>query len=117
MMWGRARLNAWRKGLAFDITVQWIIAKVQSGQCEATGIPFQLEGSPNGLRCNFAPSLDRRDSNDGYTEDNCQVVVWIYNCAKGAGSHDDVARLARAIVEVEAARAAVPQQGKEQNAA
>ena len=109
-MWSRARLNAWRKGLVFDITEHWILEKVQAGYCEVTGLPFDVMGSLTEMRGNSSPSLDRRNSHEGYTEDNCQVVVWIYNCAKGAGTHDDVVRMAKALLEVEAARAAANQE-------
>jgi hypothetical protein len=113
-MWSRARLNAWRKGFLFEISKEWITERILAGTCEATGIPFDMTPARN-VRSNFGPSIDRRDSRGGYTEENCQLVVWIYNAAKGAGSHEDVVQMARALVKAEAladARAAANQEGK-----
>lgn len=51
-----------------------------------------------GPRRAFTPSLDRKDPALGYTEENSQMVVWIYNAAKGTGTHADVLALAAALV-------------------
>jgi hypothetical protein len=98
-LWSRARLNAWRKGVLFDISQQWVASKIMAGHCEVTGLPFEFENNYGTSRNPFAPSLDRRNPSNGYTPDNCQVVVWMYNCAKSDGAYVDVLIMAQAMVE------------------
>lgn len=70
------------------------------GVCEVTGIPFDLDPpGENSFRSRFTPSIDRIDPRLGYVTSNVQFVVDAYNSAKGQGTHDEVLRLARAIVE------------------
>jgi hypothetical protein len=85
----RARL----RGEVSTVTLDRVLGALNEGACEVTGIPFDYESRQ------FAPSLDRRDNAMGYTDDNIQVVVWIYNAAKGVGTHADILRLAEAIRE------------------
>lgn len=42
-----------------------------------------------------SPSIDRRDNNKGYTEDNCRVVCYWYNMAKGPWEEERVRDLIR----------------------
>jgi hypothetical protein len=87
----------------FDLTRAWILEKLEAGVCEITGIPFILEATEEDRKGKFthpfSPSVDRIDSLRGYTKDNCQVVVWIYNRAKGEDDHEDILKLAKALVE------------------
>lgn len=48
------------------------------GKCQKTNIEFELcsEASP------FAPSIDRIESDKGYTPDNVQYVCCAYNLGK-----------------------------------
>lgn len=101
LTWSRSR--AARKGLAFDLDREWLEVRLAAGICEVTGLPFDFSPVGN-LHCRpFSPSLDRRDSRQGYTKENCQIVVWIYNMAKGEWTHGDVVRLAAALLEKEKA--------------
>lgn len=79
------RTRAIKKGIEFTLTYRWFIDKATKvGICEDTGIPFNHDPPTiKGKNHPFAPSIDRRDPNKGYTEDNCKVVVWIHNRAKG----------------------------------
>jgi len=86
-----AKNRARAKGLEFSLTSEWLLERLEKGLCEVTGINFEGYCSP------FAPSLDRKDPNKGYTEDNTQVVVWIYNRCKNTDSHEDVLRMALAL--------------------
>lgn len=66
--------------------------RLERGVCEVSGLPFSFQaGSP------FVPSLDRRDNALGYTSENTQLVVFLYNTCKSAGTHDDVMRLCEAL--------------------
>lgn len=87
-----AKHRAARFGLPFDLDRQWVEEQFK-GPCPVTGLEFRFEpGSP------FAPSIDQREPARGYTRENAQVVVWIYNAAKQDFTHEDVLRFARALV-------------------
>lgn len=85
-----------RRGRTCTITVDWICERIERGHCEVTGIPFDLSRVPSG-RNPFTPSLDQKIPGGGYTPENTQVVVWIYNAAKGTWSHADVMKLVEAL--------------------
>lgn len=89
-----AKKRSIQLGLEFDLDLEWIAERIERGFCEVTGLPFDLITG----RSSFAPSLDRINPSKGYTKDNVKVVAWAYNAAKGAGTHDDVLRLAQALV-------------------
>ena len=72
---------------------------MRSGRCQASGLPFSIETHANSRVAPLAPSLDRIDSSKGYTPDNTQVVVWIYNTAKSDWGSGAVNALARALVK------------------
>lgn len=76
----RARVN----NLAFDLTIEWVKERIENGLCEATLIPFNLiDKPPEGERFHpFAPSIDKINPKGGYTVDNCQMVVFLYNRMK-----------------------------------
>lgn len=83
-----ARHRAKKKGLPFSLEVCWAEERLQKGVCEATGIPFNFSTdrikSANWDKANpLAPSIDRIDQTRGYTSENCQMIVWLLNRAKG----------------------------------
>ena len=88
-------------GVDFDLTREWIAERLERGHCEVTGIPFVLEtGGGKGHRTNsFSPSVDRIKQDGGYTQDNCQLVVWIYNRARGAFPDAHFDRMLNALTE------------------
>lgn len=45
--------------------------------------------------------MDRKVPQKGYTPENVQMVVWIYNAAKWTGTHEDVMVLVRALAAPE----------------
>lgn len=94
-LWGAARTRAWRHGVPFSLSESWVADRLNAGVCEVTGLAFRVDKC--GPRNNFCPSVDRKDPDKGYTDENAQMVVWIYNAAKGAGSHDDVLLMAEAL--------------------
>lgn len=75
-----SRVRAKQKGIPHDITYDWLLEQIEDG-CPKTGFKFNFD--PNTIRDQYAPSIDRIDNSKGYTTDNCQVVIWAYNCAKG----------------------------------
>lgn len=92
----RARQNKSNPNAPFDLTKDWLEQKINAGKCEVTGLPFNL-GFTKTLKRPFAPSIDKKNPNGFYTQDNCQVVCFIYNVAKGEFTHDDVVTLANAV--------------------
>ena len=96
-MFHAAKSRADKKGLEHDLSIKWLVDKLEVGVCEATGLPFCYEIVGHGPRNPFCPSLDRKDCSKGYTKDNVQVVVWMYNAAKGTWGHDYVLALVEAL--------------------
>lgn len=86
------------RGIEFALDIDWIKERISAGSCEVTGIKFVLDAMNGQRRHPFAPSLDRKDSNKGYTPDNVQVVCWIFNGAKSDFDLDTVLTLSRALV-------------------
>ena len=63
------------------ITREWIEARLSTGKCELTGLPFSFQGRGAFTRQPYAPSIDRKDPFDqNYTPENCRVVLWAVNC-------------------------------------
>lgn len=64
-------------GLEFDLTPEWIQAKLDAGVCELSGRPFDMvaKRGPN------SPSVDRKIPHGGYTQENCRVILWFLNRA------------------------------------
>jgi hypothetical protein len=75
-----------------------IAAILDSGYCQATGLPFDMDSTKFSHTSPLAPSLDRKDNSKGYTPDNTQVVVWIYNNAKSDWGEGALNALAHALV-------------------
>lgn len=69
------------RGYEFNITKEWIADRINKGICELTGIEFSY-GDKIGKRNPYTPSIDRIDSNKGYTTDNCQMILAWLNVAK-----------------------------------
>jgi hypothetical protein len=94
-----ARKRARQFGVEFSLTYEDLLPILQKGRCQRTGIIFS-PGYGMGLGGNhpFTPSLDRIDRSRGYSKDNVQIVVWIYNRAKGVDSDADVLRMAEALI-------------------
>ena len=88
--------GAKQRNLEFDLPLSWYKEKLTIGVCEKTRLPFVLKPeessftvtSKNQTRNPFSPSVERIDSSKGYTEENCIMVVCIYNFAKGAFSEE-----------------------------
>ena len=92
-LWNNARQRSKTKGISFSITQEWVQEKFEQGVCEITGLPF------GDMRTPFAPSLDQINPGKGYTPDNTQMTVWIYNSCKGKFTHEDVLTLAHALTQ------------------
>jgi hypothetical protein len=88
------RYRAKGKGMECNLTNEWRDDKLSTGKCERTGIPFVYEfNSP------YIPSVDRIDSSKGYTTDNCQMVIALYNVGKNKWSDDLMLEMAKALIK------------------
>ena len=70
--------------MEFDLTVDFIIGLFERQQykCLLTGINFSLEPPADDRAKNpYTPSLDRIDSNRGYTKDNVRLILTCVNIA------------------------------------
>jgi hypothetical protein len=74
-MFSNARSRAAKKGIEFDLDIEFIRNLMKDGVCAVTGLPFDMSPGkhPDG------PSLDRRDSSLGYTRDNVRVILYRIN--------------------------------------
>ena len=97
---GAAKQRAKKAQLRFSIDNDWVEARINSGICAVTGIEFDLESTVTYANP-WSPSLDRINPNQGYTKENTQVVVWIYNAAKGQYTHEDVLTLCESLMQKE----------------
>lgn len=97
-----ARARAKKKNLEFSITKEWVYNKLIEGRCQITN--FILILTPVGTREEkrksnpYAPSLDRKDSNLGYTVNNTQIVISAVNKFKSDMLQYEMIDIAKAIV-------------------
>lgn len=95
-----AKARAKNRGVPFFLTPEWVAANY-TGYCAVTGIEFSHAG--DGIRSRvsgpFAPSIDRIDPLQGYTQENCRFVIWAFNRFKGADTDEVVFEIARIIAD------------------
>lgn len=99
--------RAKRKGMKFDLTLEWLLERLRNGVCEKTGMPLEIKPQSDrnkGVASPWAPSVDRFDNNKGYTQDNCYVTTWMYNVAKNKFTHDELVKFCRGVLIAEALR-------------
>ena len=93
-----ARSRAKRKDIPFTLTHKEITERISTGMCEVTSLPFTFPTSEKGERNPWQPSLDQKILGKGYTSENTQVVVLIYNMAKDVFTDENVKTLSRALL-------------------
>lgn len=72
---------------------------ILNGKCCKTGIKFEMSESTMKSKNPFAPSPDRIDNTKGYSPDNVQWVVVMYNMMKHTYTNDQVAVFINALME------------------
>jgi hypothetical protein len=81
----------------------------QNGRCEVTGLAFSMQRFATALvKHPFAPSLDRKDSQGGYTVDNVRLVYICVNFGMGQWGQEVYLHCARAAVEHDRLAIAAP---------
>lgn len=96
-----ARYRAEKKGLPFDLTVEWAEAELEtavSNGCPYLGIPIHLEAK--GTAGPNSPSIDQINPGAGYTPDNCIIVSWRANALKRDATLDELELLACNVARV-----------------
>ena len=90
-LWYAALNRAKKQQIEFTLTVAWIFERLKN-PCPKTGMPFIIGGGGQNFsdRNPYSASIDKISPNEGYTPENCQVVSWLYNCAKQRFSEEDV---------------------------
>jgi hypothetical protein len=76
----RAKKRARARGLEFDLDLAWVKRKLDCGRCEVTGLEFSCCYGEGGHRP-YSPSVDKKNPAEGYTKENCRLVLWAVNCA------------------------------------
>lgn len=94
-----ARIRAAKKNIDFAIPPEWVENRLARGVCEITGLPFVFSTDKKGFRNPFAPSLDRRDNSQGYTEENCRVILWALNMGFADWGEDIYSRIAESYLK------------------
>lgn len=90
---GKSRTyNKHGKKIPFELDEKWMLEKEKITNCEVTGILFSDSPGP------FARSFDQRSPGKGYTPENVDVVVRIYNYAKNVYDIEDVESFCRQYV-------------------
>jgi hypothetical protein len=91
--------NAKQRGIDFDLSRDEFnhLLDIANGKCCLTKISFDIS-PPNGKKRPFAASLDRIDSDKGYSVDNCRFILSAMNNALGWYGDEIFKRIAFAYV-------------------
>ena len=98
---GSARSRAKRSGMAFDLTLSGIktMCDRQQERCAISGLKFDLVRYEDAfVKHPFAPSIDRIDSNGGYTSSNTRLVCVAVNFGLGQWGEEVFRAIAEATV-------------------
>lgn len=85
----RTKKHGYSEQITF--TKEEVIDIIVNGKCAITGFPFRL-GTTGSNKCKnpFNPSPDRIDNTKGYSKENVQWVVFIYNTMRNSFDDNDV---------------------------
>ncbi len=87
MLRNNCKQRAKQNNYDFDLTSEVLCEKLKKGVCEVTGINLVIDDSKYHP---YSPSVDRIDSNKGYTKDNIQITCMIYNFCKNKFTDEQV---------------------------
>jgi len=66
-----------KTGTEYGLEVAWMAHKLR-GRCELTGLPFDMSVRSRKPSL-YTPSIDRIEPGQGYTKDNCRLVLFAVN--------------------------------------
>ena len=89
--------GARKQGIKYDLTKEWFKERLDSGICELSGMPFDMEGK----RSRNSPSVDRINPMGSYTKDNCRLVLWSVNRALSNYGQEYLVGVFKKIIERE----------------
>ena len=96
-----AQNRSQKNNLSYDLDKDWLDKKLSHGKCELSNISFDFSSKEN-LHFNpFAPSIDRIDPKQGYTKDNCRVVLVCVNFALGQWGLNTYLQVAKAVIDAQ----------------
>jgi hypothetical protein len=100
--WCRLKARAKHRNIPFDLVYQDLIElhKQQDGKCFYTGIPFKISSTrTNNFSIYDAMSVDRVDSNLGYTKSNIVLTINCMNVFKGHYDLEIIKKVASAFIQ------------------
>jgi hypothetical protein len=97
---GNAKARAKREGWDFNLTQEFLVKLwyIQEGLCAITKEPLTLQTEETRWKGTLV-SLDRIDSEFGYTQDNVWLVCIKVNYAKGVQTYDEFIEMCKKAVE------------------
>ena len=100
LMLDNARQRAKKSGWGFDLTLDFLCAlwEEQEGLCAITKQPLGLQTQENRISSSLV-SIDRIDSEGGYTQDNIWLVQGKVNYAKGTQDYEGFVEMCKQVVE------------------
>ncbi len=99
-VWNAVRARSAKRGIEFTLSAKdmWEIALKQNKKCALTGIDLVFVSNP-AKQTDSNASLDRIDSNKGYTLDNVQWVLKYVNLAKRELSQNDFINICKKVAD------------------
>lgn len=96
-----AKQRSKSKGLPFDIDIDFIVNMYyeQKGRCALSGIEMTYRGDKGSQEMFQSFSIDRIDSEGGYTKDNVQLLCWGVNSIKNRMSTELMFNLVKSIYQ------------------
>ena len=94
-----AKKRAIKKNLEFNVSVEKIIKAIKNGHCELTGLKFDMNRASKTQINPYSPSIDRKDSNKGYTNENVRIVLSAVNSALNQFGDDIMLPILKAMIK------------------
>jgi hypothetical protein len=94
----KAKYRSSKYNREFDLTLDWVLKKLEEETCELSGRKFNFTQLGNHKTHPDSPSIDRIDSNLGYTKNNCRIIVTSLNCALGSHGIEHLIQLVNDVI-------------------
>jgi hypothetical protein len=100
----RVSSKSLKKSKPCDLTLEFLEQKLkdQNYKCCKTEMAFEIsQGKGINNRSPWSLSIDQKEPNKGYTQDNIQLVCLMYNLCKGVWSDNEVKQFVKAVRDYE----------------